>query len=52
MFEEVTSVDNSRIREYFPIQNKINGMMGLFSQLFSIEFTEMRDDETRRHGLA
>lgn len=45
MFEEVSSVDTSRIREYFTIQNSINGMMELFSQLFSIEFTEIRDDE-------
>lgn len=44
MFEEMSFVDTSRIREYFPIQNNINGMMELFSQLFNIEFNEIRDD--------
>ncbi len=41
MLEQQYSIHRKTIREYFPIQTTVVGMMRIFAQLLGLEFTEL-----------
>lgn len=42
MLEKHLAIDRQKIREYFPLQTTIAGMMSIFAALFRLEFTELK----------
>jgi metallopeptidase MepB len=45
MVEKEFSIDESKIAEYFPLQHTIEGMLGIFQELFGFVFVELEGEE-------
>ena len=45
MVREQYSVDQQKISEYFPLDPTIEGMMGIFAEIFGMKFHELSADE-------
>ena len=45
LLEREHSVDQQKIAEYFPLENTIKGMLGIFENLFGLVFVEIAGDE-------
>ena len=45
MVEKEFSMDEQKIAEYFPLQSTIEGMLGIFEQLFGLVFVEVVGEE-------
>ncbi|KAH0430629.1 hypothetical protein CcaCcLH18_07664 [Colletotrichum camelliae] len=45
LLQQDYAVDQAKISEYFPLQSTVNGMLGIFEQLFGMLFHEILDEE-------
>ncbi|KAF4806260.1 Saccharolysin [Colletotrichum siamense] len=45
LLQQDFAVDQAKISEYFPLQSTVNGMLGVFEQLFGMVFHEILDEE-------
>lgn len=45
MIEKEFSIDESKIAEYFPLQPTVEGMLGIFQELFGFVFVELVGEE-------
>jgi metallopeptidase MepB len=45
MVEKEFSIDEQKIAEYFPLQSTIEGMLGIFEELFGFVFVEIDGEE-------
>ncbi|KAJ3958265.1 hypothetical protein N0V92_005142 [Colletotrichum tropicale] len=45
LLQQDYAVDQAKISEYFPLQSTVNGMLGIFEQLFGMVFHEILDEE-------
>jgi metallopeptidase MepB len=41
------TVDHGKIAEYFPLETTVDGMLGMFQQLFSLVFTELSTKDSK-----
>jgi metallopeptidase MepB len=52
MVEKEFSIDEQKIAEYFPLQKTIEGMLGIFEELFGFVFIEIGpEDREKLAGL-
>lgn len=52
MVEKEFSIDESKIAEYFPLESTVNGMLGIFQELFGFVFVELvGEDRTKLSGM-
>ncbi|CAN6674717.1 saccharolysin [Trichomonascus vanleenenianus] len=49
LLEREYQVDHEKIKEYFPTEQTISGMLKLFERLFSLEFTEVTENKQVWH---
>jgi metallopeptidase MepB len=42
MVEQEFSIDEQKIAEYFPLQSTVDGMLGIFKDLFGFIFVEIQ----------
>ncbi|KAF4832993.1 Saccharolysin [Colletotrichum tropicale] len=45
LLQQDYAVDQAKISEYFPLQSTVDGMLGVFEQLFGMVFQEIFDEE-------
>ncbi|KAH9227139.1 hypothetical protein K456DRAFT_1902707 [Colletotrichum gloeosporioides 23] len=45
LLQQDYAVDQAKISEYFPLQSTVNGMLGIFEQLFGMVFHEILGEE-------
>ncbi|KAK8127777.1 peptidase family M3 [Apiospora sp. TS-2023a] len=45
MIEQEYSIDETKIAEYFPLQNTVKGMLKTFEELFGLAFVELSKEE-------
>ena len=48
MVEKEFSIDEQQIAEYFPLQKTIEGMLGIFEELFGFVFVEVGPEDRER----
>jgi hypothetical protein len=52
MVEQEFSIDEQKIAEYFPLQSTIEGMLGIFEELFGFVFVEIQpEDRIKLSGM-
>lgn len=45
MIEQEYSIDETKIAEYFPLQNTVRGMLKIFEELFGLAFVQLSKEE-------
>ncbi|KAK8080365.1 peptidase family M3 [Apiospora hydei] len=45
MIEQEYSIDETKIAEYFPLQNTVKGMLKIFEELFGLAFVQLSKEE-------
>jgi metallopeptidase MepB len=45
MVEKEFSIDEQKIAEYFPLQSTVEGMLGIFEELFGFVFVEIQPED-------
>lgn len=48
MIEKEFSIDEQKIAEYFPLQSTIEGMLGIFEELFGFVFVEVVGEDRQK----
>lgn len=52
MVEQEFSIDEQKIADYFPLQSTIEGMLGIFEELFGFVFVEIQaEDRAKLSGM-
>ncbi|KAK5661215.1 hypothetical protein OQA88_11107 [Cercophora sp. LCS_1] len=48
MVEQEYNIDENAIAEYFPLDNTIKGMLGIFEEIFGLQFLKLTEEDRKR----